>query len=185
MFICLLLSFMLTACGNNSVSDSSKEKQSQESHEHKELVVDRSKLRSLIDRAEEMSPDIYTEESLNDYKIIISEAKQTINDPHATQGEIDTIERKLINGALSLEEKPLDSTEFPQVSYENLKDDPKSFAGKRITISGQVLQVAKTDTIAILRLATDGDSSKIFLVDVDPTYVDNIQPYDNQYYSTL
>jgi len=54
-----------------------------------------------------------------------------------------------------------------KISYGQLEKNPRSFTGKKLTYTGEVLEIMEENNFAIIRLAVDGNSRNVIFVTFD------------------
>src|SRR5699024_513963 len=98
-----------------------------------EPEVDKDALENLINEANEIDEDAYTEDSFAALTETIAESEEVLADEDATQDEVDNATNSLQDEIDALEEKPTPEPEVDKSALQDLVDEAKEIDGDAYT----------------------------------------------------
>lgn len=142
--------------------------QNSSTDEKEKKEVDKSELKTTLDKALAFDPAGYTPESFSTLTTAISEGQSTYSDASATEAEVDKA-TSAITAAVSALKVAFNPANYVSVGYTDLARNPDNYKGSNIVITGKVLQVSEGKTEINLRVATDMKYDDIVFIGYDPS----------------
>lgn len=128
----------------------------------KSVPVDKSALEALYMELKDTANDGYTDETWNAFQKALTEAKQTLDNEDATQGEVDAAAEALRNAAAALakpEVKPADKTALAELVKKAEALKPADYTKKSFRAVETTLKTAKA--LLADETLTEADQQKI------------------------
>ena len=128
----------------------------------KSVPVDKSALEALYKELKDTANDGYTDETWNAFQKALTEAKQTLDNEDATQGEVDAAAEALRNAAAALakpEVKPADKTALAELVKKAEALKPADYTKKSFRAVETTLKTAKA--LLADETLTEADQQKI------------------------
>lgn len=107
-------------------------------------TVDTSALEEAIAKAEELPEEDYTEESWAALEEALEEAEKVLEDPTATQSEVDEAAKALEEAIAALEEKPVDKSQLEKAIEDAESKVEKDYTKKSWAAMEAALKVAES-----------------------------------------
>ena len=170
--VVLLLGAVGTCSGNGSSNDDSSSSpqavtEEDEPSSKKQPEVDKSSLQATVDDAATVTNDSYTDDTWNAFQQAIDTGRTVLADEEATQEDVDAATNNITTARDALQVK-FDPANYETPSFGDVARNPDDWYGRKVSFTGNVLQVVECTDETDLRIATDGGYDDVILVGYDP-----------------
>lgn len=152
-----------TTTGEQNAAQESKA----ETKKEEPKPVDKSLLKSSLDKFVALDQAAYTPESYAAMASAIQNGQAVYNNDNATQDEVTKANAALSTASNGLKEV-FNPANYAAIPYVDLARNPDSYKGQKIVVSGKVLQVSESAKEINLRIATDGGYDDVVFAGYDP-----------------